>query len=66
MPMYSFVCKACGQPFDKRLRMSQSDVTQECPACGSGETRKRITSAFAVGGTVTERIPQRPASSPFT
>lgn len=66
MPMYSFVCKTCGQPFDKRLRMSQSDVVQACPECGSEETRKRITSAFAVDGGTPERMRQRPASSPFT
>jgi putative FmdB family regulatory protein len=60
------MCEACGHPFDKRLRMSQSGETQPCPSCSSLETRKRITSAFALGGSRRESIPVRPPSSPFT
>ncbi len=69
MPMYSFVCRECGQPFDKKLPMSQSGETQACPACGSLETRKSI-GAVAVGGMTGSgsSIPLsvRPPSSPFS
>jgi len=67
MPMYSFVCHDCGQPFDKKLRMSQSSEAQECPACGSQHTRKSI-GAVAVGGTARSSAPVsvRPPSSPFS
>ena len=67
MPMYSFVCHECGQPFDKKLRMSESGDVQECPACGSNNTRKSI-GAVAVGGVTRSSVPLsvRPSSSPFS
>jgi len=68
MPMYEFACEACGHPFEKRLRMSQSSETQVCPACGSEQTRRRIGSVAAVGGGAQRQtaVPTRPVSSPFT
>ncbi len=68
MPMYTFVCRDCEQPFERKLRMSQSGETQECPACGSTETRKSIGSV-AIGGinrSTTRAVSAQPASSPFT
>lgn len=49
MPMYQFACESCGQPFEKKLPMSESGSTQSCPSCGSTDTRKRL-SAVALGG----------------
>jgi putative FmdB family regulatory protein len=49
MPMYQYACADCGQAFEKKLSMSQSGEQQECPGCGSRETRKRL-GAVAVGG----------------
>ena len=69
MPMYEFVCEACGHPFDKRLRMSQVGEPVGCPVCESMETRRRFSSAVAVGGGSTSRAPipsGPPPSSPFT
>ncbi len=67
MPMYQFACRDCGQAFDKRLRMSQASQTQECPNCGSLETRK-VISAIAVGGAsrVSGAAVAPPVSSPFS
>ena len=67
MPMYQFACRECGQAFDKQLRMSQASQTQECPNCGSLETRK-VISAIAVGGTarVGSMASAPPVSSPFS
>lgn len=67
MPMYQFACRECGQAFDKRLRMSQAGHSQECPNCGSQETRK-VISAIAVGGSarVSGGSIAAPVSSPFS
>ncbi len=68
MPMYTFICRDCEQPFERKLRMSQSSETQDCPTCGSLDTRKSI-SAIAVGGVTRSAAPTfsaPPVSSPFT
>lgn len=67
MPTYQYSCQACGAPFEKRLRMMQASQKQDCPSCGSDQTRKRI-SAVAVSGTVKFGSPAAaPAvSSPFS
>ncbi|MFQ5399764.1 MAG: zinc ribbon domain-containing protein [Anaerolineae bacterium] len=67
MPTYLFLCRDCGQSFDRRLRMSQSSETQACPSCGSKNTRKRI-GAVAVNGParVSGRAATPPPGSPFS
>jgi putative FmdB family regulatory protein len=68
MPMYTFVCRDCEQPFERKLRMSQSGESQDCPACGSLNTRKSI-GAVAVGGVSRSAVPAfsaPPSRSPFT
>jgi putative FmdB family regulatory protein len=68
MPMYSFVCRECEQNFERKLRMSQSGDTQECPTCGSKDTRKTIGS-IAINGvsrSAGSSISAPPISSPFT
>lgn len=68
MPMYEFACQDCGQSFEKRLRMSQASDAQDCPSCGSHQTRKLISSAFAVGGgtKTMRRVAAPPPTSPFS
>jgi putative FmdB family regulatory protein len=66
--MYTFVCRECEQPFERKLRMSQSGDTQQCLACGSMNTRKSI-GTIAIGGISRSAAPAfsaQPASSPFT
>ncbi len=68
MPMYNFVCRECEQPFERKLRMSQSGDTQECPTCGSMNTRKSI-GTIAIGGISRSPAPAvsaQPVRSPFT
>ncbi len=68
MPMYQFSCRDCGQGFEKRLRMSQASSQQECPDCGSQNTRK-VFGAVSIGGTARATAPSllaRPVSSPFS
>ena len=68
MPMYEFACECCGQPFDKKLRMSQIGETQSCPHCASQQTRRRFSTAVAVGGVNRSHtaVSVPPPSSPFT
>ena len=68
MPMYTFVCRECAQPFERKLRMSQSSDPQACAACGSMNTRKSI-STIAIGGVSRSTAPAisaQPMRSPFT
>lgn len=66
MPMYEFACQACGQPFEKQLRMSQVGEEQICPKCGSHETRRRFGTAVAIGGVQVKTAVPAPTRSPFT
>ena len=68
MPTYTFVCHKCEQPFERKLRMSQSGDPQECPTCGSLDTRKSI-GAIAIGSSsrsVNTVMSSPPVHSPFT
>ena len=68
MPMYTYVCRECAQPFERKLRMSQAGDSQACPTCGSLNTRKTI-GKVAVGGmsrVAASTISTPPARSPFT
>jgi putative FmdB family regulatory protein len=65
MPRYQYGCHACGEAFEKELRMYQSGDTQLCPFCGSDQTRKRIgTVAVKSSGPARQSAP--PPRSPFT
>jgi putative FmdB family regulatory protein len=67
MPTYQYACDDCGRPFEKRLRMAQASQKQSCPECGSGHTRKRI-STVAIGGNFAfaESTAAPPTGSPFS
>jgi putative FmdB family regulatory protein len=49
MPLYEYHCQACGEDFEKMVRFSEMDNTQECPHCQSQETHKKL-STFATRG----------------
>ncbi|MEG2464850.1 MAG: zinc ribbon domain-containing protein [Kiritimatiellia bacterium] len=42
MPIYEYVCNACGKPFDYLAR-TFSDAPKSCPNCGG----KKLTKAFS-------------------
>ena len=44
MPIFEYVCTACGEDFEELIIGSGSDV--KCPKCGSSEAQKKM-SAFA-------------------
>ena len=50
MPIYEYRCKACGQEFDKLVRMSTKTEDVECPQCGQRRAEKAISRIGAIGG----------------
>ncbi|MCB8981102.1 MAG: zinc ribbon domain-containing protein [Ardenticatenaceae bacterium] len=70
MPMYDFACRECGEVFEKKLKMSESSDPQICPTCGSGDTRRHMSStAFAVAGggrSAAPAVSVPPPTSRFT
>lgn len=47
MPIYEYICEACGQEFEKMMRFSEADLSPICPTCGSDETHKQISRVAA-------------------
>ncbi len=45
MPIYEYVCNACGEEFEQLV--FSSDEVIKCRSCGSGDTTKKM-SAFAM------------------
>lgn len=51
MPLYEYVCDACGSTFEQLRRMSEADQPAPCPQCASAQTERKMFSSFAaVGG----------------
>ena len=43
MPIYEYICSACGKPFSLFLSYADYDTAVvRCPDCGSGSVRRRI------------------------
>lgn len=49
MPLFEYTCTNCGCRFEK-LQKAGVECRTECPACGSAEVRKEM-STFAAGGS---------------
>lgn len=52
MPLYEYVCRDCGQEFEKMVRFSEADKLPECPSCASKLTQKRISTFASAGSSV--------------
>jgi putative FmdB family regulatory protein len=51
MPIYPYVCTACGHEFDALQKISDDPLT-DCPECGEATLRKRLSApAFQLKGT---------------
>lgn len=51
MPIYPYVCPACGHEFDALQKISDEPLT-DCPACAEVGLRKRLTApTFKLKGT---------------
>lgn len=46
MPMYEYVCVACGTEFDEFARSMDAVEPISCPSCGSKRTERKL-SVFA-------------------
>lgn len=53
MPMYSYSCTKCDHKFEQIVQISNRDIAQACPACGSFtgiRTLDTTTSKFQLKG----------------
>ncbi len=46
MPIFEYLCLACGKPFEK-LQKSAAEDAPPCPACGSTEVKREFSSFAA-------------------
>lgn len=44
MPIYEYVCRACGEELESLQRLSDAPLT-DCPACGQAQLAKKISAA---------------------
>jgi putative FmdB family regulatory protein len=49
MPLYEYVCQACGERFEKLIRSITNPAKIVCPSCASAAV-ERALSTFATGG----------------
>ncbi len=50
MPMFEFVCRECGAPFEELCSRAEADSGRvECPRCGAKKAEKQMSS-FATSG----------------
>ena len=50
MPIYEYECIKCGERFELRRSIADSDSEVKCPKCGAEEPR-RVFSVFATGSS---------------
>ena len=50
MPLFEYTCMACGCRFEK-LHKAGAEYRTECPACGSAEVRKEMSTFAATGSS---------------
>jgi putative FmdB family regulatory protein len=44
MPIYEYVCRACGQPSEILQKISEPDAT-DCPLCGKSALTRQVSAA---------------------
>jgi putative FmdB family regulatory protein len=47
MPIYEYVCQACGYEFDTLRSMKDADAPIDCQKCESNHTRRMLSVFFA-------------------
>ena len=50
MPIYEYLCAACGEQFSKLQKMGAGDGETACPKCGSTEVKRQISGCSIGGG----------------
>ena len=43
MPFYDYKCPKCEHAFSKLVKMSDSQLPQECPACKEPEAQRQVS-----------------------
>ena len=51
MPIYEYVSKSCGEPFEKMVSFSDALKSQKCPTCSSTDTQKKLSMVASIGGS---------------
>ena len=51
MPIYEYECPSCGERFELRRGMTDSDSEIKCPRCGA-ENPRRVLSTFSTASKV--------------
>jgi len=66
MPIFEFICEACGESFEELVRGADSTNQVTCPRCGAGEVKKKISSFASriAGGNSTSSSFSQAACSP--
>ena len=59
MPIYEYECSSCGQRFELRRGIADSDSEIKCPKCGA-ERPRRGFSVFAMGSSGGACAPSSP------
>ena len=59
MPIYEYECTKCGERFELRRSIADSDSEVKCPKCGAEEPR-RVFSVFATGSSSGTCAPSSP------
>ncbi|HEY79244.1 MAG TPA: zinc ribbon domain-containing protein [Dehalococcoidia bacterium] len=59
MPIYEYECLECGERFELRRSMSDSDQEVKCPRCGA-ENGRRVFSTFATTTSAGACAPSSP------
>lgn len=62
MPIYEYLCEACGEQFSKLQKMGAGEGETTCPKCGSTEVKRQI-SGCSIGGGGSEKGAGGPACS---
>ena len=50
MPIYDYRCGACGEEYERMRPLDRMDDGGACPACGSEDTSRRLSTRFAFAG----------------
>jgi putative FmdB family regulatory protein len=53
MPVYTYVCKDCGEKFDLLMGITSEKPKLKCKRCNSKNV-ERVLSAFSIGGSKDE------------
>jgi putative FmdB family regulatory protein len=65
MPVYEYLCKACGHEFEREQRISE-DPIKKCPSCGALKAVRQISRTSFVlkgGGWYSDLYGSKPAKS---